>query len=121
LNRYLRLIVLSVIAAAASGCATQYDSYSQISMDEMTLNEAYEYLSGLGIPYTLFSCEKAESSSSDPLASCQNQNSYAIIWALANDGSYMLGAGSSDMQLYIEVGEDRKVLEVREDVAYTFF
>ncbi|MEM1190414.1 MAG: hypothetical protein AAF933_01210 [Pseudomonadota bacterium] len=49
------------------------------------------------------------------MAQCHHTASLGIIRALANDGFYLMGIGTSDVQLYIELDTSETVIEVREE------
>ncbi len=80
----------------------------------MAQEEASAYLRGLEIPFSYYACEEAIANHNDSLALCQYPTSTGVIWALAEDGFYRLGMGSSYMQLYIEFSDAGRVVEVRE-------
>lgn len=108
-------MLAAFIFPVISSCATQYDSFREISLRGLTREQASDRLEGLGIPFYFQTCERALSFSDRPLAQCHHTASLGIIRALANDGFYLMGIGTSDVQLYIELDTSETVIEVREE------
>ena len=114
ITAYERWPAVAAVVATFAGCATDYDEYASQSMVGMEQEDASAYLSDVGIPFSYYACDEAKALHNDPLAQCQYPTSTGVIWALADDGFYRFGVGSSFMQLYVEFGEAGRVVEVRE-------
>lgn len=71
-------------------------------------DQVRKHLSDTQTRYTYFTCKEYESSLSVPAKQCKFNDSLGVYQALANDGSYMLGIGSTDIQLAIEIGPNKK-------------
>ncbi len=110
---------MTVIALA--GCATQYDRFKKTIMVGQASNQVEKHLSDAGIGYRYLTCEEAHKEISMPKHKCVSAESVGMYIGYSNDGSYILGAGSSDVAFEIEIGPDQRVKFIRTDNVYTFF
>ena len=116
----MRTFYLIVFVLLATGCATTYDKLQPLVTVGASEEQVKKYLSDTNTPYTFYTCEEYKSSWSVPAKQCKFDDSIGVYQALANDGSYVLGMGSTDVQLAIEIGPNKKVVHVGKDNVHTF-
>jgi hypothetical protein len=102
------------------GCATSYDVFKAQVRVGMTTKELEARLNNIGAPFTYYTCSDAAKILSAPKIECLEPTSIGLYKGLANDGSYLLGIGSSDVAFQIEIGGDSTISDIRTDYVYTF-
>lgn len=115
----LRWLAQTAALLALAGCATQYDRFRDVSLRRLTIDQAFDRLDEYDIAYHFQTCEQVASAPSRPLAACRHRGAQGIVFALVDNGHYRLGVGSAYVQLYIELGADHTVVEVREETVST--
>ncbi len=113
--------LIATLLIALAGCATQYDRFKQSISVGQSANEVEQHLINSGIGYRYVTCEEAIIKESTlPKYECLSAESVGMYLGYSNDGSYILGAGSSDVAFEIEIGPDERVTLIRTDNVYTF-
>ena len=100
--------------------ATEYDEFNRNIKIGLSSEQIKEYLDKSNTPYHYYTCEETKKIVSSEKIECKYNNSKGIFKGLSNDGSYVLGIGSSDVSFQIEIGSDEKAVEIRTDYVYTF-
>jgi hypothetical protein len=116
----MRVLYLIFFVILAAGCATTYDTLQPLITVGASEAQVEKYLSDTNTPYSFFTCKEYKSSWSVPAKQCKFYDSIGVYQALANDGSYILGMGSTGVQLAIEIGPSKKVVHVGKDDVHTF-
>lgn len=92
----------------------------------MSVNEGIEsevveeFLKTRQRDYAYLTCDELERRPGSPRRTCFEEDSLGAFLGIVNDGSYILGIGSSDVIYLIEIGPDNKVVNVNLDNVYTF-
>ncbi len=102
------------------GCATQHDSFKKTLRPDQNTEEVEMALTEANIDYRFVTCEEAQKEKSIPARKCAYDKSLGMYVGYSNDGSYILGAGSSDVAFEIEIGPDQQVIDIRTRNVYTF-
>ena len=116
----LKKFILVVITLSICGCKTEYKEFSSKVSAGITSEEVEVYLSENGFSYQYISCDELNALLSSLKKECINDDSLGVIKVIVNDGSYMLGMGSSDVYFQLEIGQNGKVIDVYTDTIYTF-
>ena len=115
----MRKFFLTFLVFLATGCATKYDKLQPIVTDGTPQYQAEEYLSDRSMPYTFFTC-KGGAGLSFPAKQCKFHDSIGLYQALVREGSYVLGMLKCDEQLVIEIGPNKRVVNVSAVTDYHF-
>ena len=111
---FLAFLVLLVI-----GCATKYDKLQPLVTAGAPQYQAEKYLSDRNMPYTFFTC-KGGAGLSFPANQCKFHDSIGLYQALIRERSYVLGMLKCDEQLVIEIGPNKRVVNVSAVTEYHF-
>lgn len=118
--KIVKLISLTLTLCILFGCNTQYDDFKHQIKEGIDSEVVKNYLNSNKISYHFLTCSEIEDRVDSSRVKCRNHRSKGIFQGLVNDGAYMLGMGSSDIQFYIEIGSDSKVLKTHLNRVYTF-
>ena len=116
----LKYIVGTALVAVLVGCATQYDRFKRSVSVGQPMSQVEQQLSSAGIGYRYVTCAEVLKEIEIPKRSCVSAGSIGMLLGYSNDGSYILGAGSSDVAFEIEIGRDKTVKYIRTRNVYTF-
>jgi hypothetical protein len=120
MNILSKFIVGFYTIGLLSSCATQYDRFAEFLKMDLSEAQFKDYLETTNTPYTFYTCEKAKEFLGTNQKECKYENSVGLYRGLSNDGSYMLGMGSSDVSFEVEIGANHKVVDIRSEYVYTF-
>ena len=109
-----------VILLSLIGCKTEYKEFSAKISAGVTAEEVEIFLSENSISYQYIRCSELSELTSSLKKECIDESSRGVIKGIVNDGSYMLGMGSSDVYFQLEIGAGGKVVDVYTDTIYTF-
>ena len=115
-----RLIAIVLVAGGLIGCRTDFDSFEEFVGLGITAEQVQAYLEGNEIRYRLASCEDFKEQPSVPKIECTQASATSMYVGYVNNGSYLLGMGSSDVRFQIEIDRLGKVVEIYFDEIYTF-
>ena len=116
----LKLFVSLVIVLSLAGCKTEYDDFSKLVAEGIDDKVVRSYLDAHKLNYSYHTCEEIERQRNIPKVTCSKEESLGAYQGVVNDGSYMLGMGSSDVYFQIEIGPKNRVVHVHLDEIYTF-
>ena len=116
----LKLFVYLAILLSLAGCKTEYDDFSKLVAEGIDQKVVRSYLDTQKLNYSFHSCEEIEKQRNIPKVTCSKENSLGAYQGVVNDGSYMLGMGSSDVYFQIEIGPKNRVVHIHLDEIYTF-
>ena len=118
--RVTRIIHVILLALPISCLATEYEDFKRAVQNGKESEVIREFLDTSKIRYKYYTCEEAKKIISSEPTECKNENSVGIYKGIANDGSYMLGIGSSDVSFQIEIDSNQKAVDIRTRYVYTF-
>ena len=116
----LRNCLIVGASIALMGCVTQYGGFKKNIRVGQSKDEVERYLAASDIRYQFVTCEEAQKRRSVPEHKCLSTSSVGLYLGHSNDGSYIFGAGSSDVAFEVEIGPDQSVTDIRTDYVYTF-
>lgn len=109
-----------VVIVALVGCKTEYDDFSKLVAEGIKDEVVRNYLDSHKVNYSFHTCEEIEKQRNIPKVTCSKEDSLGAYQGVVNNGSYMLGMGSSDVYFQIEIGPHNTVINVHLDEIYTF-
>lgn len=116
----LRFLIVLVAFLVLSGYKTEYDDFSKLIAEGIEEKVVQNYLDSHKLNYSFHTCEEIEKQGNIPKLICSKEDSLGAYQGVVNDGSYMLGMGSSDVYFQIEIGPNNMVLNIHLDEIYTF-
>lgn len=116
----LKLLLLFTLALQLVRCTTEYDEFLESINEGIDSEAVEEFLKTRKRDYAYMTCDELARRPGSPKRTCFEDNSVGAFLGIVNDGSYILGMGSSDVIYLIEIGPDNKVVNVNLDSVYTF-
>ena len=115
-----KLLITLVVPIGVAGCKTEYDDFSKLVAEGIEEKIVRNYLDARKVNYSFHTCEEIEKQQNIPKLTCSKEGSLGAYQGVVNDGSYMLGMGSSDVFFQVEIGPKNTVVNIHLDEIYTF-
>ena len=115
-----KLFFVFAVSLVLVGCKTEYDDFSKLVAEGIDEKVVRNYLDAHKLNYSFHTCEEIEKQQNIPKLTCSKDDSLGAYQGVVNDGSYMLGMGSSDVFFQVEIGPKNTVVSIHLDEIYTF-
>jgi hypothetical protein len=118
--RILRATLLASVFLGLAGCKTVFDKFDKSILEGMESSEIERVLKEHEIHYRYLTCNELQEELSNIKQGCTVEESIGAYVGWVNNGAYMLGMGSTDVYFEVQIGKNKKVVEVYTDEIYTF-